>query len=255
MGELILCCGRIAAMPYYIEQASLNIYSIEELCYYMEQNPDRLDETFFGAELEQWIMQELKLTELAQKLQECREQKGGLTELVELVFGSCGYLTKKEAADVLTQLRELEHKDEFDRGRLRADRYVKNHRYAAGIREYQALLDMAEQTGKDTSCIGAVWHNMGVACAKMFLYEQAAFCMEKAYSYWNQPESLIEMYLAKQCAANINGASGTEIPDEWKAQVMERMKNAQETVTETKKQTQEERLTMWKKSYRLYSRL
>ena len=34
MGELILCSHPIAAMPYYIDNISLNVYSLEELCYY-----------------------------------------------------------------------------------------------------------------------------------------------------------------------------------------------------------------------------
>ena len=31
MGELLLCNEAIAAMPYYIEGVSINVYSIEEL--------------------------------------------------------------------------------------------------------------------------------------------------------------------------------------------------------------------------------
>ena len=33
MGELLLCNEAIAAMPYYIECVSINVYSIEELNY------------------------------------------------------------------------------------------------------------------------------------------------------------------------------------------------------------------------------
>lgn len=38
MGELILCSHPIAAMPYYIDNISLNVYSLEELCYYIENH-------------------------------------------------------------------------------------------------------------------------------------------------------------------------------------------------------------------------
>lgn len=256
MGELILCCGRIAAMPYYIEQASLNIYSVEELCYYMEQYPDRLDDSFFDAELERWIAQELKLPELAQELEEGREQKSRVAEQVEKVFRVSGYLTRKEASAILVQLRELENKDEFERGRLRADRYVKNHRYAAGIMEYRRLLGIAQQTGKEASCIGEIWHNMGVACANMFLYEQAALCMEKAYEYNNQQESLVEMYLARQCISEESSALESTIPEEWEPLVTQRLRLAEEeTEEEPEERMPEEQLLEWKKNYRLYSRL
>ena len=34
----ILCQVKRAKVPYYIENISMNIYSIEELCYYMYHN-------------------------------------------------------------------------------------------------------------------------------------------------------------------------------------------------------------------------
>ena len=38
MGELLLCNGPIAAMPFYLEGVSINIYSIDELDYYIINN-------------------------------------------------------------------------------------------------------------------------------------------------------------------------------------------------------------------------
>ena len=35
MGELILCRMPIAGSPYYIEEKGINIYSLEELSYYI----------------------------------------------------------------------------------------------------------------------------------------------------------------------------------------------------------------------------
>lgn len=38
MGELILCRQSIAANPYFIEDGALNVYSLEELSYYIAHN-------------------------------------------------------------------------------------------------------------------------------------------------------------------------------------------------------------------------
>ena len=35
MGELILCNNNLAAMPFFLENVSVNIYSLEELIYCM----------------------------------------------------------------------------------------------------------------------------------------------------------------------------------------------------------------------------
>lgn len=59
MGELILCSHPIAAMPYYIDNISLNVYSLEELCYYIENHLYLIEADFMSEELCLWIGQEL----------------------------------------------------------------------------------------------------------------------------------------------------------------------------------------------------
>ena len=51
MGELILCSHPIAAMPYYIDNISLNVYSLEELCYYIENHLYLIEADFMSEEL------------------------------------------------------------------------------------------------------------------------------------------------------------------------------------------------------------
>ena len=55
MGELILCSHPIAAMPYYIDNISLNVYSLEELCYYIENHLYLIEADFMSEELCLWI--------------------------------------------------------------------------------------------------------------------------------------------------------------------------------------------------------
>ena len=43
MGELLLCHETIAALPYYIEETGINIYSMEELSYYISGNVIQVD--------------------------------------------------------------------------------------------------------------------------------------------------------------------------------------------------------------------
>ena len=68
MGELILCSHPIAAMPYYIDNISLNVYSLEELCYYIENHLYLIEADFMSEELCLWIGQELDEKDLAQSL-------------------------------------------------------------------------------------------------------------------------------------------------------------------------------------------
>ena len=51
MSSYILCQTKKAEKPYYIENISTNIYSIEELCYYFYHNIYLLDESILNEHL------------------------------------------------------------------------------------------------------------------------------------------------------------------------------------------------------------
>lgn len=255
MGELILCQTRLAAMPYYIESISLNIYSLEELCYYLDRYSDRLDETFGDEELLYWLEQELKCSELVRGIREKKRDAAGLAEIIALIVNACGYLEKKQKNELVRGLRELEHKSEFQKGRLRADRYLRNKRYAASILEYERLLHNSEEAVPAIE-IGSIYHNMGVANAQMFLYEQAADCFQCAYEYNNHPESKKEMYFALQCISEKDGSKRYEPPAEWRDEVMQLLQQAvDESKPEEEGQDGKNLIETWKAAYRMYSKI
>ena len=59
MSGYILWQGKRAKNPYYISNISTNIYSIEELCYYLYHNIYLLDETIINEQLLVWMKEEL----------------------------------------------------------------------------------------------------------------------------------------------------------------------------------------------------
>ena len=63
-----LCQVKTASKPYYIENISTYIYSIEELCYYLYNNMYLIDRSIVGEELCNWIRDELDLKRLYRQL-------------------------------------------------------------------------------------------------------------------------------------------------------------------------------------------
>ena len=61
MGELILCRGPITATPYYIEEKALNVYSLEELSYYIYNNLYLINPGFMNNDLIHWIGNEWRV--------------------------------------------------------------------------------------------------------------------------------------------------------------------------------------------------
>lgn len=190
MGELLLCNRPIAAMPYYIEALSLNIYSLEELCYVMEHHLFLLDEAFFDDELILWIEREVGEGELAENLRQSNRKELGVTKLVELILKATGYLDYQTESRMISQIKEMQHKSVFERRKMRADRYVENKKYINALLEYRRILQMEEECKKNPVVCGNIWHNQGTVFARLFLFKEAKECFETAYKYHMNLESI-----------------------------------------------------------------
>ena len=67
MGRVILCIGNQAKIPYYFEKLGIQVWSVEELCYYLYKNLHLADDSLMNQGLCTWLGQELGMKELAGK--------------------------------------------------------------------------------------------------------------------------------------------------------------------------------------------
>lgn len=176
-----LCQTKLAETPYYIENISTNIYSLEELCYYIYHNIFLLDETIINEGLCEWLRDELGLKKLYGSL--CKELEEGysLGDFVLPVFKEINYLTHQEFKAFNNQLVRLEHEPQIGREKLKADYLVENQKYVNGIKVYKAILAQAKGSRLGGQFIGEVHYNMGCAYMNLFQYEEALDCFALAY--------------------------------------------------------------------------
>ena len=72
----ITLCTIHTEKPYYIKEVNKNIYSIEELSYYLYNYLYLIDDTFFSDTLIDYIENELKQTTIASGLKQIIAKKG-----------------------------------------------------------------------------------------------------------------------------------------------------------------------------------
>ena len=119
MSGYILCQIKRASLPFYIENISTNIYSIEELCYYLYHNIYLLDETIINEHLCDWIKNELGLLKLYQKLYRILEEERGAGDFILAVFREINYLTHEQFKKLNEELVVLEQLGpQEEKGRL-----------------------------------------------------------------------------------------------------------------------------------------
>lgn len=213
MGEILICNEPIAALPYYIEGISWNVYSLEELCYYVEQNTFLLEKDFMNEELCTWIGKEVKNLKLAEQLRDIMRMDGRLSEFVSALLVECGYCPRDTIKEIVRVVKEMEEKSDFECNKVRADRLMEKEKYLSSIYEYKSLLDSNEAGEQSKELIGNIWHNLGTAYARLFLFKEAMHCYEKAYELNGNPESEEARLMAQRCLSDETGF--VQAPEEF----------------------------------------
>lgn len=176
-----LCRAQRARHPYYIESIGVNLWSIEELCYYMKENVYLLDETILNEKLCEWIANELGLERLAKIMLRALDTNSSAEEFVLPVFQECGYLTAQELAYFQEQLSQVQIEPQDVRRRMKADYLVNYGMYTRAVREYKKILKKRGPGRLGIQFYAAVYENMATAYAKMFDFSSAADCLWESY--------------------------------------------------------------------------
>ena len=185
-----LCQVRLASKPYFIKNINTNIYSIEELCYYLYGNVYLIDETIVNEGLCDWIREELDLKRLGRNLSDQLEKGSGIAAFVMPIFREIGYLSPKQMKAYQEALGRLEVQPEDARAKLKGDYLVGSGMFQAAVNEYRRILDRQGPGGGGAAFYSEIWNNLGCAFARMFRFEQAADCFRKAWKLSRTKETL-----------------------------------------------------------------
>lgn len=211
MAGLILCRSKYSDRPYYISNMAINIYSLEELCYYIYNNIYLIGTDMFDEGLINFIDKELGEKSLAEQLEFITRQNAGLLEIVTTILRSVDYYSGSEIEELARIISELDTQNVSERLKARADNFLSNKRYKSAIRNYESIVYSARDSKLSDTFYGNVWHNMGVAYASMFAFYEASRCFAQAYEHNHDEESKKSMIAAEFME---KGGSSEEAMDE-----------------------------------------
>lgn len=195
MSHMILGTGRYAEKPYYVERFYVNLYSVEELCFLLVDKAELLDQEIMQRDMVRWLDEECGLSDLAHALYALLNQKGSTAAYVGTILEYVSLYPAGEIARTEEIVRNNEGLSPYERHKAKADYLLKERRYFTAMEQYYSLLSML--TDEDRLLQAKIYHNIGAACAGMFMYERAAEWFMKAYETDGSQESLM-MYLASR---------------------------------------------------------
>lgn len=204
MSGYILCQVEKAETPYYIENISVNIYSIEELCFYLCHNIYLLDETIVNEELCRWIRDELKLKRLYQKLYAILDKEHTVGDFILPIFKEINYLSLAEFREMNEKLQQFAEQPRIVRRKKKGDYLYENGKFVNAVKVYKKTLELREELLKageslgnlGVQFVGSIYNNMGCAYGRMFQMEEAMECFEKAHRTLGSEASLRSLLFA-----------------------------------------------------------
>ena len=195
MSGYILCQIKKAERPYFIENISTNIYSIEELCYYLYHNLYLIDASVINEELCMWIQRGTGAAEAGSEIKtEAGQNYTNAEDVLYPIFKEINYLTYEELKNLNSRMALLNQESPALRQKRKGDCLVENRMYVNAIQVYQKLLRDRIRTLRERILRLMCCHNLGCAYSYLFQMEKALECFWVSYEK-SQSQTTLKTYL------------------------------------------------------------
>lgn len=191
MRESIVCIGKIGTKPYCFPETGTQISSYEELCYYLSRHMVCYLYTLPEEDLLYYIRDELGLDKLYRQLSKLMNPEKDQMKYFSALFREGHYFSEEEIRQILDEYRSLKNTPYHLQCKWMGDLSVRSGRAATAIHYYREAL---KQGTRKEDEMGVLYHNMAVAKAKLFRFQDAGILFLKAYQHGGEEESLFYYY-------------------------------------------------------------
>ncbi len=204
MGKMILCRGKQTDKPLVIEGTGMRLYTAEELCYYIYNNIYLIGQDFINGRLIEFLRQTGE-EDLSERVRSLYEKKAGLAEILVTILKTVDYYSVSDIEKIRETLNTLGRQNVCERLKSRGDGYLANECFFSAVKCYESIINDYKGSGLSSSEYSKVYHNLGTAYARMFLYNKAAKYYDDAYKTGQHEESKKCSIAAKMLADRNSG--------------------------------------------------
>ena len=190
--SLLLCRMEPVAHPFEVPELGVRLYSSQELCYVIYENPLLVMDDFVDERLIQFIRQDLNMEFLAGKLENWKKSGENPDNLLLLILSECQYYTGAEVSRYRQTLIQLRKKHPAQLEKDRADYFFEKKQYRRAISHYEKLLDRKRDNVVDDRFLGRVWCCLGACQARLFQFEKAYKAYDRADFYDSKNLEILE---------------------------------------------------------------
>lgn len=198
MGKFILCTGPLAKCPYHFSLTNTNIYSLEELGYYLYHNIYTISLKDFGQDFFDWVQNDLKREDLVEKWTDILAKSQDIKDIVISILCSTDYFSKLEVESMVKTIDMINGLSPIGKKKIKADNFLRYKDYENAAREYEEIIYQDAADEFSAYEFGNMLHNLAVAHVHLKSLERAEKEFKEAYSLNKKEESLKEyLFLLK----------------------------------------------------------
>lgn len=191
----LLLCNKQSENPYYIGDLDINVYSIEEISYFLYNHIYLVGSDFFNLSLVDYINDELELTVLASKLKVLIDLKAAFNDMVLLVLKESDYYNDQEIKEISIKMLNLGANSLHKRMKARADIFSNCNKYFSALNEYKKILEMKKEADLPDKFYANVLYDLGVIYIRIFFYPEAEKHFLLSYELYKDEETLKKIIL------------------------------------------------------------
>ncbi len=194
MSSLILCVGKSGDKGFVFPGSSIELYSIEEICYYIWNYIDTMNRSDFDESLVEWLRKQPELEKTAVKIERLIHNQNSLKDIVVTLLCVCDYYKEQEIRELIAVIDQLESMSYYEKCRQKCNRFLENAKYKEAERFVMEVLK--SETAKELSEeeYGNLLHNLAVIHIHTASYTEAAKEFRDAYER-NHNEETLKQYL------------------------------------------------------------
>ena len=189
MGRVIVCSPKQAETPYTFLNTKVEIYTYEELCFYIYNNTVLISRSSLSDKLFEWIREEIGMPALADRLIGLANKTTFVQDLLVEILSAGDYYSMEEVKTYASAWQKYRKLSAVQREKLKADGYLGYRRFIRAAIIYDGIIEQSASI-QDREFLGNVYHNRGVAAANNLDMEDAKKFFLKAYELNENPESL-----------------------------------------------------------------
>ena len=172
---------------YWAVPLKKNLYSLEEINYFLYNHIDLVYRDFFSEELFTFIDEELEQPFIAQDLRDIAANNGSTADFVKYILNESFYYSKAQLSDISALVAGIDTMTQAERLKIQGDAAYRAGYYNSALKCYLEILRNADSGEDKDSFYASVAYAVGIIYASMFMCKSANSFFTLAYDFYPDP--------------------------------------------------------------------